>query len=103
MDELNSLCGQQVCITDIDTQTSGWKWTTIRTVNSTALFIVADSYLYNINWEGCCYTCYIYSEQREWDDRAHQSGLTHDSLVCSPGPYCNIRCALSRANSAFTN
>ncbi len=32
------------------------------------------------------YTCHRYSKQREWDSWAHKPGLTHLSLVCSPGP-----------------
>ncbi len=33
----------------------------------------------------CCYTCHIYSEQREWDGWAHMPRLTHLSLVRTTG------------------
>ncbi len=34
----------------------------------------------------CLYTCHRYSKQREWDSWVHKPGLTHLSLVRSPGP-----------------
>ncbi len=38
----------------------------------------------------------MYPKQREWDGWAHKPGLTHLSLVCSPGPSGAV-CALSIA------
>ncbi len=60
--------------------------------------ITVDKKYIDLTW----YTLHRYSKQRERDSWAHQAGLTHLSLVCSPG-LCGTVYALSIANSTLWN